>query len=51
MKTTESYQLWFTGHKFSRVRENDEKQGKKTGCPRALESLQSVTGGTPVQMM
>jgi len=45
------HQIWFTGHTFSRVREKDEKLGKQTGCPRALECLQSITGGTPVQMM
>jgi len=33
------HQLWFTGRKFSRVRENDEKLGSQTGCPRALECL------------
>lgn len=45
------HKLWFTGRKFSRVRENDEKLGEQTGCPRALECLQPITGRTPVQMM
>lgn len=45
------HQLWFTGCKFSRVRENDEKLGEQTGCPRDLERLQSVTGRTPVQVI
>jgi hypothetical protein len=45
------HQLRFTGRKFSRIRENDVKLGSQTGCPRALECLQSLTGGTAVQMM